>query len=91
MPISGLLIRIASDSEQEVARTLERLREVAGLSLGEPCDAAAPAVLDALDYDAHDSALAAAMADPGVWAVDVVFHDFSDVSFFDRLPARNQR
>jgi hypothetical protein len=88
MPISGVVIRLSVGADPRQVRA--QLDAVDGLALGEPAHRAFPGVLDGRDYAAHDHALALLASLAGVCAVDVVFHDFSDVTEFDRLPRRQR-
>lgn len=87
MPLSGIVIRVSADGSPAVRA---RIAAVQGLELGAESPAALAAVIDAPDYPAHDAALTALSQLDGVCAVDVVFHDFSDVMEFDRLPRRQR-
>jgi len=89
MPVSGLVIRTVSDARRDATHTA--LADVRGLSLGDEQNSATPAVLEASDYAAHDAALQQLLDIAGVCAVDVVFHDFSDVSEFGGMPRGRQR
>ena len=89
MPVSGLVIRTVDDARGDATQTA--LAKVSGLSLGAEQNSATPAVLEALDYATHDAALAQLLNVDGVCAVDVVFHDFSDVSEFGGMPRGRQR
>ena len=91
MPVSGLVIRFASPPLRTATRATNAIAEVSGLSLGAQQNSATPAVLEALDYAAHDAALQQLLNIDGVCAVDVVFHDFSDVSEFGGMPHGRQR
>ena len=84
MPVSGLVIRTVGKARD--AGTHAALAEVSGLSLGAEQNSATPAVLEAHDYAEHDAALQQLLDIDGVCAVDVVFHDFSDVSEFGGMP-----
>jgi nitrate reductase NapAB chaperone NapD len=89
MPVSGLVIRTVDDARGDA--THAALAAVSGLSLGDAHNSATPAVLEALDYADHDAALQQLLNIDGVCAVDVVFHDFSDVSEFGGMPRGRQR
>ena len=88
MPISGIVIRVHD------ARAVNALRasmtQLQGVELGAQRDGALAASVDALDYPTHDALLDAIRAHPSVYAVDLVFHDFSDVSNFPQLPKRQR-
>jgi nitrate reductase NapAB chaperone NapD len=88
MPISGVVIRLSADADQSTVR--DHLAGLEGLELGQPAHDAFPGVVEGTDYARHDSLLAQLVALSGVCAVDVVFHDFSDVTEFDRLPRRQR-
>ena len=91
MPISGLVVR-STHREPELAEALTAgLADLAHVEVGESRKGAAAVVVDAEDYEAHDLALERIRALPGVCAVDVVFHDFSDVNDFGRRPAGRRR
>lgn len=88
MPISGLVITTspgAAHSDSSAAVTI--LRALPFLELGIVEGVHSAAVLSGDDYASHDAHLATLRALPEVLWVDVVFHDFSDVSEFER-PAR---
>ena len=89
MPVSGLVIRTVGDARRDSTHTA--LAKVSGLSLGSEQNSTTPAVLEASDYAAHDAALQQVLDIVGVCAVDVVFHDFSDVSEFGGMPRGRQR
>ena len=78
MPISGLVIRLREASQAASVR--EELKLVTCLELGQVQDNAVSAVIDALDYQSHDAALSGVQEIEGVCTVDVVFHDFSDLT-----------
>jgi len=84
MPISGLVLRLvpgsASDHIEDVLSTLSSFEVGARSALQ------ISGVIDALDYATHDAVLNELRELRGVCAVDIVFHDFSDVTHFDRLP-----
>ena len=85
MPLSSLVVSLAP--EPVVNETCRRLAlDITGLELGVANGRRIPAVLDAPDYETHDSSLEALRQDAGVLFVDVVFHDFSDVSTFASRP-----
>lgn len=88
MPLSGIVIRVSAELSPAALRA--RVAQVPGLQLGAESRAALAGVIDAPDYAAHDAALTALSQLDGVCAVDVVFHDFSDVTEFDRLPRRQR-
>ena len=88
MPISGIVIRLVPGcSPQSVAAALATLD---CFELGTPQGAGMCGVIDAPDYAAHDAALDTLRDTRGVATVDLVFHDFSDVTSFDRLPRRQR-
>lgn len=92
MPVSGLVLTVprAADQAGECsADALAALRSLAFLELGAAKDGRVAAVLDASDYPSHDAHLATLRALPQVTWIDVVFHDFSDVSDFERPPRRD--
>ncbi len=88
MPISGLLIRFLPPESADTELVRADLASIEGLELGQVAPRGISAVLEAADYARHDAALARLQDIPGVCAVDLVFHDFSDVTEFDRLPRR---
>lgn len=86
MPISGIVIRLTDLAQLSALRsTFSASTE---LSLGEARAGAVAGVIDAPDYARHDALLEAIAEAPAVSAVDIVFHDFSDVEHFDCLPKR---
>ncbi len=91
MPISGVVIRCALGVP--TSEMSARLARISGLELGTCAPTGVAGVIDAPDYASHDAVLSALRDSEGVCAVDVVFHDFSDVNQFDRLPKqpRGQR
>ncbi len=93
MPISSLVLSLhANGRKDSLARTCERLRrEVPGLELGLAQGVCVPAVLEAGAYEQHDEGLRRLRDDEDVAFVDVVLHDFSDVSEFGRRPRRRRR
>lgn len=89
MPLSSLVVSL---TPAPLAETCTRLAsDITGLDLGVPNGRRVPAVLDAPDYETHDRRLEALRQDEGVLFVDVVFHDFSDVSTFASRPKRRRR
>jgi nitrate reductase NapAB chaperone NapD len=88
MPISAIVIRLAAHTAP--ATVSARLAAVPGVELGDYASGALAGVVEASDYPAHDAALDALAEVHGVCAVDIVFHDFSDVTQFDRLPRRQR-
>lgn len=86
MPISGVIIRFESASDP--ARARAGLECVPALELGATVEGAVVGVIDAGDYAGHDAALDRVAAAADVCAIDIVFHDFSDVHEFTRLPRR---
>jgi nitrate reductase NapAB chaperone NapD len=88
MPISGVVIRVAAGTD--LARVSSSLGACAHVELGEGSLGALSAVIDAPDYPSHDRALTELGNAVDVCAVDIVFHDFSDVTDFESLP-RKQR
>lgn len=90
MPLSSLVVSLTP--APLVDETCKRLvLDIVGLELGVANGRRVPAVLDAPDYETHDSSLEALRQDVGVLFVDVVFHDFSDVSTFASRPKRRGR
>jgi uroporphyrinogen-III synthase len=83
MPITGVIVRFESAASRPDPASLRGLTHVA---IGSDTASACSAVVEAPDYAAHDAALAALGALPGVCAVDIVVHDFSDVTEFDGQP-----
>ena len=88
MPISGIIIRLKSANSAEALHAPIVPRD--GVSFGLQRDAALAAVIDAPDYATHDRLLSSLRDAPEVCAVDIVFHDFSDVNGFVKLPARQR-
>jgi nitrate reductase NapAB chaperone NapD len=88
MPISGIVIRFLPDLGE--APDLSHLSSVAHVELGTRSSSATSAVIDAPDYPAHDASLSALRDVSGVCAVDIVFHDFSDVAVFGALPEKRR-
>jgi hypothetical protein len=86
MPISGIVIRLTDATHERALR--DAFEACAELSLGDAQSGAVAGVIDATDYLRHDALLAALARMTAVCAVDIVFHDFSDVEHFDRLPQR---
>jgi nitrate reductase NapAB chaperone NapD len=98
MPVSGLVLTlpataatgaVAVTAGATLTDTLARLRSLPFLELGQADERRVAAVLDAPDYPTHDAHLDALRALPEIHWVDVVFHDFSDVSEFERPPRRD--
>lgn len=89
MPISGVIIRASDRARAEALR--RELSDHSGLTLGEVESTALPAAVEAEDYPAHDALLEDLCRTAGVCAVDVVFHDFSDVTEFPGQPARRRK
>ena len=83
MPISGIVIRLDPGQAAAVRSAVARSPE---LSFGAERTGALAAVIDAPDYLRHDALLDTLAATPGVCAIDIVFHDFSDTESFDRPP-----
>ena len=81
MPISGIVIRVHPGQAAAVRGAVALSPE---LSLGDERMGALAAVIDAPDYLRHDALLDTLARTPGVCAVDIVFHDFSDTESFDR-------
>lgn len=78
MPVLGLVIGVSSDaSPGDVAAELERLGDV---RCGEANGPRLPVTLARDDASSLDEALRAVADVAGVAVVDVVFHEFSDVS-----------
>jgi len=88
MPISGIVVRLKNANSAEALRAWIVPR--GGLSFGVQRDAVLAAVVDAPDYATHDHLLSSLRDAPDVCAVDIVFHDFSDVNEFVKLPARQR-
>ena len=86
MPISGVVIRVARGSN--LAQVSASLSACAHVELGEGSQGALSAVIDAPDYPSHDRALTELGNAAHVCAVDIVFHDFSDVTCFESLPRK---
>lgn len=88
MPISGVIVRLRDTGCALAVRAA--LDGRAGIELGDTMCAQIAAVIDAHDYAAHDLLLSQLRGTEGVCAVDIVFHDFSDVRAFPRLPTRQR-
>lgn len=84
MPISGIVVRLTDRAQTASFRAAHHGR--AWLELGVDHEGAMAAVIDAPDYGEHDALLDGLRDDLRVCAIDIVFHDFSDVSEFPRLP-----
>jgi hypothetical protein len=91
MPITSLVLTLRED--RPAGDALARLRrDVPELELGDPQGARLPAVLDADTYENHDRGLRQLRDHQDVSFVDVVFHDFSDVTDFNqRAPRRREQ
>lgn len=90
MPVTGLLVRTVEPLGPERDALLLELTGIHGIELGESAPHAVCAVLEAPDYAGHDASLAQVRDLEGVSAVDIVFHDFSDVTQFGALPSRRR-
>jgi hypothetical protein len=88
MPVSAIVIRLAPDAQPELAA--RELAAVAHVELGARTPNALAAVVAADTYPEHDAALDALGRSSGVCSVDIVLHDFSDVTQFDHLPRRTR-
>ncbi len=88
MPISGLVIRTLNTTARARSALLTELRQVDGLALGETAAHGISAVLEAPSYAEHDASLNQLGELTGVSAIDIVFHDFSDVTQFGAMPRR---
>lgn len=88
MPVSGIVIRLAAGAEPSALSA--ELGALRGLALGDATPQGLACVVEAADYPTHDQLLDHVNGHPSVRAVDVVFHDFSDVNEFDTLPRRRR-
>jgi nitrate reductase NapAB chaperone NapD len=79
MPVSGIVVTL--DERPEVrAEAVARLDGDARLTLGPAADLKLPVVIDTADAEAQQRAWDDVEATPGVCFVELVYHDFSDVS-----------
>ena len=91
MPITSLVVSLIPEASEHLKRTCDRLQKLGSLELGQPQGLRLPVVVDADSYAIHDESLEALRNDPEVMLVDVVFHDFSDVTTFGQRPKRRRR
>ena len=66
--------------------TIERLRDVPWLTLGDPQDLRLPVVADPPDRPSDKALWRVLERDPGVLHIDLVFSDFSDLQSTEVLP-----
>jgi hypothetical protein len=89
VPISGIVIRLTPGLDARGGSA--QLASTPHLELGSARDSNIAAVIDAPDYPSHDAALRQIQSAAPVCAVDIVFHDFSDVTDFDFAPSKTAR
>mgnify|MGYP003407000212 FL=1 len=76
MPVAGLVLTLADDTP---ASLMAALAHTPGISLGEPCGARLPVVLEAESPQALDAVLYELGARPGVLRVELAFAELSDL------------
>lgn len=91
MPISGLVLTLSEDPGLRLA-LLDALRLVPRVTVGEPRGGRLPIVTETGSIREDEALFEELVRTPGVLAVELAYHDFSDVEDFGgRPPGRRRR